>query len=86
MNIIRIDTYTDAQRNPMPPKDATYRRIILYEGDSIQPIAYQNEYNEKGFDMDFEENFKIYYEGDDTPPLLKMPDEDEKARSKGGNT
>ena len=82
MTIIRIDKYTDKEKNLLPPVEATYRRIILYNEGDNNPSAYQTEYSKDGFDVDFKESTMIYYEGDETPELMEIPDEKGKPKAK----
>ena len=82
MTIIRIDHYIGKDKKPLPPQEATYRKIVLYKEGDNNPVAYQTEYSEDGFDVDFTESEMIYHEGDETPELLEMPDEEEEATEK----
>lgn len=85
MTIIRIDQYLGKDKKPLPPQEAIYRKIVLYKKGDNNPMIYQTEYSEDGFDVDFKESEMIYHEGDETPELLEMPDEEEKATEDNPN-
>lgn len=66
--LIRVDKYTDDNKVPINPKKATYRYISLF--NDFGGIDHVIEYSENGFDLEGESSSKIYYEGDQIPPLI----------------
>jgi len=88
MMMIRSDTYTNDLREPVTPKEATYRYIYLWEDpDSDQITSTFIETSDDGFtDVDFEESIKEYNEGDEMPEIrIEEFDFDEEASESNVN-
>lgn len=66
--LIRIDKYTDDNKVLTSPKNATTRYIALF--NDFGKIDHVTEYSEIGFDLEGESPSRIYYEGDEIPPLI----------------
>lgn len=59
--MIWFDKYTDELKRPVPPKDARFRIIFLYEDDSDHFTSTITQARENGFTgVDFEETSKWY--------------------------
>lgn len=67
--LLRIDKYTDDDKKPTSPKKATKRYIALF--NKFGGIDHVTEYSENGFDLKGESPSRMYYEGDEIPPLIE---------------
>lgn len=72
--LVRIDKYTDDNKNPIAPRMAKYRYITMFNDEGVK--GREIEYSPEGFDIKGGSTSRIFYEGDELPQINYMATEE----------
>ena len=73
--LLRIDKFTDDNKKPTTPRNATYRYIHEFNEDDTVDTMIQ--WSASGWDIETEKNSIMYYEGDEIPDKYEGLDDEE---------